>query len=71
MAEHVPMSVSLCSNVLGYTDSTCLVSTGDAQDLVDRMGDYLEEVADTAFALLCEDFASVFEEIETNEDRRS
>ena len=69
VAQHVPLSVSVCSNVPNFTEPKCFITNADApQELVDRMGDYLEEIADMAYAILREDFALVFEEIETKQN---
>ena len=63
VAEHVPMSVSICSNVPGYTEPECFVSEGDPQALLNKMGDRLEEIGDRAYAFLEEQFHTVFENI--------
>ena len=35
-AEHVPLSVSVCSNVPGYDQPRCFVTSGDTSDLIKR-----------------------------------
>ena len=60
---HVPMSVSVCSNVPGYTQPKCFVSTGDSKTLVEQMINYLEEIADTVYAVLLEAFKPVCDAI--------
>ncbi|GFR59775.1 hypothetical protein ElyMa_000062700, partial [Elysia marginata] len=65
-ARHVPLSVSVCSNVSGFENPVCLISDGDPQNLVDRMGDYLEEISTSAFQILRETcFKEAFEYLET------
>ena len=60
------MSVSICSNVPGYTDPIFFKSNGDSQDLVNRMGDGLELIADHAYASLHQQFKPVFDYIESH-----
>ena len=43
-SEHVPLSVSICSNLKGFKKPMCFVTTGDSQDLINRMGDYMEQI---------------------------
>ncbi|GFN95224.1 hypothetical protein PoB_002173000 [Plakobranchus ocellatus] len=65
-ARHVPLSVSVCSNVPGFENPKCLISDGDPQSLVDRMGDYLEEISTSAFQILRDTcFKDAFEYLET------
>ena len=42
--DHIPLSVSICSNVSGYTDPVCFVSQGDPKAMVGAMVQYLIEV---------------------------
>ncbi|GFR66083.1 zinc finger protein 546-like [Elysia marginata] len=64
--RHVPLSVSVCSNVPGFENPMCLISDGDPQNLVDRMGDHLEEISTSAFQILSDTcFKEAFEYLET------
>ena len=45
--EHVPTSVSICSNVPGFLDPHCIVNS-DADDLVREMIEYMQGIATTA-----------------------
>ena len=45
--EHVPISVSICSNVPGFMDPHCIVNA-DADDLVREMIEYMQGIATTA-----------------------
>ena len=36
-ALHVPLSVSVCSNVPGYKEPMCFISNGDADELLQNM----------------------------------
>ncbi|KAL8562364.1 hypothetical protein ACOMHN_066078 [Nucella lapillus] len=70
MAEHVPMSISICSNVPDFLEAKCFVSEGDPQVLVDSTISYLEEMVDHAYRLLREDrFAGVYEQLDDLELR--
>ena len=47
-AKHHLASVSVCSNVAGYTKPQCFVNeTGDEQDVVNRMMSYIEDISFT------------------------
>ena len=71
-ARHLPLSVSVCSNVPGFEEPTCLVTKGDteadAQNLINEWLDYLHEVADHSFTLLKEQFAVSYDDIEALHD---
>ena len=64
IAQHVSMSVSIASNVEGYTEPQCFVSEGNAQNLVDSMIHYLESISDASYILLREQFQHVFEQLD-------
>ena len=51
-ARHVPLSLSVCSNVPEFESPVCFISEGDPPNLVDRMGDYLELISTKAFQIL-------------------
>ncbi len=59
-AKHVPLSVSVCSNVPGYQDPVCYVTEGDSQELVNKMLARLKVIADEAYTLLRKKFEAVF-----------
>ncbi|KAL9973270.1 hypothetical protein ACROYT_G019700 [Oculina patagonica] len=63
-AKHIPLSVSICSNVPGYDQPKCFVTEGDAKQLVKKMVDYLVEISNESYRLVRETFSSVFEAIE-------
>ena len=63
-AKHIPLSVSICSNVPGYDHPKCFESEGDAKQLVKQMVDYLVEISIESYRLVRETFASVFDAIE-------
>lgn len=69
-SKHVPLSVSVCSNVRGFCDPVCFVNEGDTQCMIDDMVDYLETVSLASYSILLEIFEQTFREldrkIETN-----
>lgn len=66
-AKHIPLSVSICSNVPSYQKPTCFISKGSPQHLVDRMIDYLENISDHAYHLMREEFQDVFDQLQERE----
>ncbi|XP_031574894.1 uncharacterized protein LOC116308570 [Actinia tenebrosa] len=63
-AKHVPLSVSVCSNVPGFDRPKCFVSEGDPKLLVRNMVYYLVEVSQESYRLVKELFGDVFKAIE-------
>ena len=58
-ARHVPLSVSVASNVPGYEPALCFVIDGDADKLVGSMMTRLNTISDAAFASLLPLYAAV------------
>ena len=67
-SEHVPLSVSLCSNVPGFEQPKCFVSNGDSQALINQMGDYMEQIADEAYNQITQTFKDTFQSITSTAD---
>ena len=69
-AKHVPLSVSVCSNVPHFTEPKCrVVNKGDPQILVNSMVTYLENILDASYSqILYEDFSHVFEQLNKIEE---
>ena len=63
VCRHVPMSVSICSNVPDYTEPQCFINDNGVQDLINQMGNYLELIATAAYERLREKFKDVFDQI--------
>ena len=57
--RHVPLSVSVASNVPGYEPALCFVTDGDADKLVGSMMTRLNTISDAAFASLLPLYAAV------------
>ena len=53
-AKHVPLSVSICSNVPGFLEPQCLVTEGSAEKLVGQMLDYMHSIQETAATLIAD-----------------
>ena len=51
--KHIPVSVSVCSNVPDYLESKCFVSR-DPDQLITDMLTYMEQIQNAAHALACE-----------------
>ena len=69
-ARHVPISVSIASNVDGYTDPHCIVDP-DIDALVQSMVDYMQNVSMKGEELARHKFRHVFSEIEAKIDNPS
>ena len=64
IARHNLLSISVASNVPGYEDPVCYVTDGESSKVVDAMLERLENISETANAILCEKYAWVFEELD-------
>ena len=51
-AKHVPLSVSICSNVPGFVEPQCFVTEGSAEQLVRQMLEYMHSIQETAVSLI-------------------
>ena len=63
IARHVPLSVSLASNVPGYEPAQCYVTDGDSDKLVADMMDHLTAISDAAFESLKPSYESVLDKL--------
>ena len=70
-ARHIPLRFAVSSNIPGYTNGVCHVSSGDENDLIKKLIDYLEHLADISYAILKEKFDYVFEALENHPNCRS
>ena len=62
-AEHIPLSVSVCSNVPGYDQPKCFVSSSNTREMLKQFIDYLVEISQESYALFLDHFSDVFEQI--------
>ena len=67
-ARHVPLSVSVASNVPGYEPALCFVTDGDADKLVGCMMTRLNTISDAAYESLLPLYADVLEELKTRKE---
>ena len=67
-ARHVPLSVSVASNVPGYEPAQCYVTDGDSDKLVADMMDHLTAISDAAYESLLPLYADVLEELKTRQE---
>jgi hypothetical protein len=49
-AEHVPLSVSVCSNVPGYDEPKCFVSSGNTREMIKQFIDHLVQIRQESYA---------------------
>ena len=63
IARHVPLSVSLASNVPGLEPAQCYVTDGDSDKLVTDMMSHLHAVSDAAFESLKPSYETVLDKL--------
>ena len=64
VARHVPLSVSVASNVPGHEDAQCYITNGDSNKLVEEMVNNLITISDAAYDSLKPSYESVLNELE-------
>ena len=69
-ARHVPLSFGVPSNVLGFTEGVCYVSSGDKNELVTKLVEYLEGIANVSYGILKQKFDYVFAALENHPNCR-
>ena len=62
-ARHVPLSVSVASNVPGHEEAQCYITNGDSDKLVADMMSHLHAVSDAAFESLKPSYESVLDKL--------
>ena len=68
-SRHVPMSVSLASNVPGHEGPHNIVSSGDSKQLVKEMIRILYEMSDASYAAMCNIMAPYLKQLDDIEYR--
>ena len=63
-ARHVPLSVSVASNVPGHEDAQCYITNGDSNKLVADMMVHLTAISDTAYDSLSSSYAEVLADLD-------
>ena len=67
-ARHVPMSVGIASNVPGFEEGKCFITSGDEKKLIQNLVDYLEAISLSAYRLVKEKFRTTFEALESSDN---
>ena len=68
IARHVPLSVSVASNVPGHEPPRCYVTDGDSDKLVGTMMRGLSAISDTAFDMFMPSYDNVLNELEVRKE---
>ena len=63
IARHVPLSVSMASNVPGYEPAQCYITDGDSDKLVADMMRHLHTISDAAYESLSASYADVLDQL--------
>ena len=63
-SKHIPLSVSVCSNIPDYDQPKCFASDGDSKQLVKEMLDYLVKISEESCHLMKQEFNFLFEAID-------
>ena len=64
------MSVGIASNVPGFEEGKCFITSGNEKELIKNLIDYLEAVSLLAYRLVKEKFKPAFEALESSENVR-
>ena len=64
-SSHVPLTVSVCSNVPGYQARKCFVSNGGPNEFISEFVQYLTKISLKSSSLLREQYADVLEGLKT------
>ena len=69
-AKHLLASISVCSNVPGHEQPTCLISTGCQKELVKRFIEVITEISDISNGLMRETFSEYMEAVHQIDDEK-
>ena len=64
IASHVPLSVSVASNVPGYEPAQCYITDGDSDKLVEEMMTRLNTISDAAYDSLLPSYVDVLADLD-------
>ena len=67
----VPASVSVCSDVPGYTEPKCFISEGESKNMIIKMLDYMHDIANEAFKILNETYSTYLNQLESLDDKEA
>ena len=68
-ARHIPISVSVCSNVEGYTEPRCFVEA-NVRELLRQMLDYMSEIGRKIGELAYERWGYILEHVQSEEKKK-
>ena len=63
--QHLPICVSICSNVEDYTEPRCIIDS-EVDSLIGHMVDYMTQIGHKSYQLAPHKFAAVFEALEND-----
>ena len=64
------MSVGIASNVPGFEEGKCFITSGNKKELIQNLIDYLEAIFLSAYHIVKEKFRTTFEALESSENVR-
>ena len=67
-AKHVPLSVSVASNVPGFLKPLCIINEKGVEEMLQKMLEYLEEISHHSYKFLSQKFYYVFSFLEKSEN---
>ena len=65
----VPASVSVCSDVPGFTEPKCFISEGNPKEMIVNMLDYMIEIANAGYRTLNEVYSTYLDALEAIDDK--
>ena len=63
--QHLPISVSICSNVEDYTKPRCIIDS-EVDSLIRQMVDYMTQIGHQSYQLALDKFSAVFEALDND-----
>ena len=67
-ARHIPLSVSVASNVPGHEAPCCFITDGDSEKLVADMMRHLHTISDAAYESLSASYADVLDQLKARKE---
>ena len=64
------MSVGIASNVPGFEEGKCFITSGNEKELIQNLIDYLEAISLSAYRLVKEKFRTTFEALESSDNSK-
>ena len=67
----IPASVSVCSDVPGFTEPKCFISKGEPNDMIIKMCEYMIEIANEGYRILNETYSTYLDGLEALGDKET